>query len=60
MEDCGKEQLRVQLLDLLGKQHEVLEAQMLGSASDADLLEYEIRQEAIHDMCNELAHSVQV
>lgn len=30
---------------------------MLGTASETDLLEYEIRQEIIHKLCNVLAHS---
>jgi len=34
-----------------------LESRMLGSASDSDLLEYELRQEIIHELCNVLANS---
>jgi DNA-binding NarL/FixJ family response regulator len=51
------EQLRFELNQLLRKQREVLESRMLGTASDDDLLEYEVRQEIIHDLCNVLAHS---
>jgi hypothetical protein len=29
----------------------------LGAANDGDILEYEIRQEVIHEICNQLANS---
>jgi len=48
MEGRHQEELRVELNELLHKQHEVLESRMLGTASDSELLEYEIRQEIIH------------
>jgi hypothetical protein len=51
------EELRVELNELLRKQREVLESRMLGTASDDDLLDYEMRQEIIHELCNVLAHS---
>jgi hypothetical protein len=51
------EELRVELNELPRKQREVLESRMLGTASDDDLLEYEMRQEIIHELCNVLAHS---
>lgn len=51
------EELRLELDTLLRKQHEVLDSRMLGSASEDDLLEYEIRQEIIHELCNILSHS---
>lgn len=57
MEDRRTEELRIELTRLLQKQHEVLESRMLGSATDDELLEYEIRQEIIHDLCQVLAHS---
>lgn len=60
MEDHHKENLRLELNTLLHKQHEVLESRMLGTASDDDLLEYEIRQEVIHELCNILSHSASV
>ena len=50
-------QLRSELNTLLQKQHDVLESRMLGTASEDDLLEYEIRQEIIHELCNILSHS---
>jgi hypothetical protein len=58
MEDDHVYELRAELNQLLRKQVEVLESRSLGTASDTDLLEYEIRQEIIHEMCNQLAHSV--
>ena len=57
MENHRTEELRLELDTLLHKQHDVLESRMLGTASDGDLLEYEIRQEIIHELCNILSHS---
>jgi hypothetical protein len=57
MEDHHREGLRIELNQLLHKQHEILESRMLGTASETELLEYEIRQEVIHELCNVLAHS---
>jgi hypothetical protein len=42
---------------LLKKQAEVLELRRLGAATDTELLEFELRQETIHELCNQLAHS---
>jgi hypothetical protein len=42
---------------LLKKQAEVLELRRLGAATETELLEFELRQEAIHELCNQLAHS---
>jgi hypothetical protein len=58
MEGLRIEELRVELTELLRKQNEVLESRMLGSASETELLEYEIRQEVVHELCNQLAHSI--
>jgi len=58
MEHYPTEELRVELNELLRKQRQVLESRMFGIASDDDLLEYEIRQEIIHELCNVLSHSV--
>lgn len=44
MENRHTEDLRRELDSLLRKQHDVLESRMLGTASDDELLEYEIRQ----------------
>jgi hypothetical protein len=57
MEEHHIEALRVELAELLRKQSDVLESRMLGCASDSDVLEYEIRQEIVHQLCNQLAHS---
>jgi hypothetical protein len=57
MEDYRAEELRAELNQLLKKQTEVLESRSFGAATDAEILEYEIRQEIIHDICNELANS---
>jgi hypothetical protein len=42
---------------LLKKQAEVLELRRLGAATETELLEYDLRQETIHELCNQLAHS---
>jgi hypothetical protein len=60
MEGHHNEKMRLELNELLHKQHEVLESRMLGTASEDDLLEYEIRQEVIHELCNILSHSASV
>ena len=52
------EELRIELGELLRKQHEVLESRMLGSASDTELLEYEIRAEIVHEITNQLARAI--
>jgi hypothetical protein len=57
MEHYSSEQLRFELNKLLRKQNEVLESRMLGMASDDDLLEYDVRQAIIHELCNVLAKS---
>jgi hypothetical protein len=51
------EALRQELDQLLQKQTEVLESRSFGIATESDILEYEIRQEIIHEMCNRLANS---
>jgi hypothetical protein len=57
MDNNRSEALREELGQLLRKQTEVLESRTLGSATDTEILEYEIRQEIIHEMCNQLANS---
>lgn len=52
------EQLQAELRELLRKQREVLESRMLGTASEGDLLEYEVRQEIVHEMCNQLVRAI--
>ena len=58
MENDRVYELRAELNQLLRKQVEVLESRSLGTATDTDLLEYEIRQEIIHEMCNQLAQCI--
>jgi outer membrane lipopolysaccharide assembly protein LptE/RlpB len=61
MEDRHTRELRFELDALLHKQREVLDSRMLGTASDAEVLEYELRQEVIHEiireLCSGLSHS---
>lgn len=57
MENRRVEELRVELNQLLEKQMEVLELRTFGEATDNELLEYEIRQDVIHQICNQLANS---
>jgi len=57
MEGRYSAELRDELTRLLRKQTEALESRTLGSATDTDILEYEIRQEVIHEICNQLANS---
>lgn len=58
MENYRVDELRAELGQLLKKQAEVLESRSLGAATDTELLEYEIRQEIVHEICNQLAHSI--
>jgi hypothetical protein len=57
LESHCMEELRAELSRLLRKQAEVLESRAFGAANDGDILEYEIRQEVIHEICNQLANS---
>ena len=57
MERQRTEELRAELDLLLKKQTEVLELRTFGRATEADILEYEIRQEVIHELCTQLANS---
>jgi hypothetical protein len=57
LENHRMEELRAELSHLLRKQAEVLESRAFGSANDGDILEYEIRREVIHEICNQLANS---
>lgn len=52
------EQLHAELSELIRKQSEVLDSRMLGTANEDDLFEYEIRQETIHEMCNQLVRMI--
>jgi len=50
-------ELRNELNRLLQKQAQVLQSRRLGAATDTEVLEYELRQEVVHEICNQLAHS---
>lgn len=52
------QRLQTELSELLRKQRQILESRMLGTASETDLLEYEIRQEIVHEMCNQLVRAI--
>jgi hypothetical protein len=57
MKNSCVDEMRAELDVLLKKQAQTLESRSLGSATDTELLEYEIRQEVVHELCNQLAHS---
>jgi hypothetical protein len=59
MEKARADELRDELNQLLKKQADVLQIRSAGAASDTEVLEYEIRQEVVHQICNELANSVE-
>ena len=50
--------LQTELSELLRKQREVLESRMLGTANEGDLLEFEIRQEIVREVCNQLVRAI--
>jgi hypothetical protein len=55
METRRTEEIRAELAELLSKQREVLESRMLGTASESELLEYELRQEIVDQLCKTLS-----
>jgi hypothetical protein len=57
METGRIEGLRAELDELLKKQNKLLESRAFGGATDDELVEYEIRQEVINEICDELALS---
>jgi len=57
MENSHVEALRDEVSRLLKKQTEVLESRSFGTVSDNEILEYELRQEMIHEICDQLAES---
>ena len=59
MDRNRREAMRNELKQLVKKQTEFLEPQTFGGASHTDLLEYERRQEIIHDLCEQLEHSTE-
>lgn len=57
MEIQRKEELRAEIERLLRKQAKVLEARSYGTATDAELLEYEVRQEIVRELWEKLHRS---
>lgn len=55
MERPRVEELQADLKQLLQKQAEFLDQRVFGGASETELLEYELRQEMIHEICEQLA-----
>lgn len=49
--------LSVELNQLLQKQSETLQARMSGAVSDAEILEYDVRQELISEIQKKLARA---
>ena len=60
MEDSSVEELRTELTQLLKKQAEFLESRSFGGATDTELIEYEIRQEIISEICDQLGYAAKV
>ena len=57
MNDIRVEELEAELTELLKKQAEFLELHSFGGATDSEILEYEIRQEIVEQICDQLARS---
>lgn len=57
MEPSSAETLRAELRKLLKKQNEVLVSRTFGVANEIEILEYEIREDIIHEICIQLAES---
>jgi hypothetical protein len=58
MESNRIKELKCELAQLLRKQIEALESRSLGMATDIELLEYELRQKKVHQICNQLTHAI--
>jgi hypothetical protein len=57
MQRRSTEILRLELVELLQKQAELLNARGLGSAADVEVIDYELRQDVINEICQQLAKS---
>ena len=57
MDTRAQESLRMELVQLLRKQKDILETRTLGIANEGELVDYELRQDVIHDICQMLANS---
>ena len=51
------DELRSELVQLLKKQSETMQARAFGGVSDAEILEYDIREEIINEIEERLARS---
>ncbi len=54
MEDSRIEVLRTELTQLLKKQADFLESRSFGGARDTELRAYELRQDIIREICDQL------
>lgn len=59
MRDIRAEKLETELAELLKRQAEFVESRSLGGATDSEILEYEVRQEVVKQICVELGHSIE-
>jgi hypothetical protein len=57
LKDIRVEKLEAELGELLKKQAEFAASRSLGGATDSEILEYEVRQEIIEQICKQLGHS---
>ena len=57
MESNRIEELGCELAQLLRKQIEALESRSHRTATDIELLEYELRQKKVHQICNQLTQA---
>ena len=57
METRRAEEIWAELCEQLRKQREFLASRMRGTVGDSELLEYEVRQETIDQLCRALARS---
>lgn len=57
MDSRHNEELRIELEELLRKQAGLMETRALGTASEPEILDYELRQEVIRDLCTQLGNS---
>jgi hypothetical protein len=57
MDTRAQESLRIELVQLLRKQKDTLDARSAGAANEGEVVDYELRQEVIHDICQILANS---
>jgi hypothetical protein len=48
--------LETDLAEMLKKQADFVESRRFQGATDSEILEYELRQEIVKEMCNQLEH----